>query len=158
VPAGARGRGHIPRHRPPRAFNPLSFRGGGEASAPLLSHRRVSSDRVCAKLQRRSSRQPRYSVIVALRSPIELARSICRLRHDAFIAAVHSCVVIRDCVFGTYRLMTIDRSKALVETWLDSCNNATGLIRDSASSIATETAVSRQDIRQLRRNVTLALS
>jgi len=77
VPAGARGRGHIPRHRPPRAFNPLSFRGGGEASAPLLSHRRVSSDRVRARLQRR---QPRYRVS-RISFPIEraLARDLCLL-------------------------------------------------------------------------------
>jgi len=62
------------------------FRGGGEASASLLSHRRVSSDRVRAKLQRRSSRRPRYRVVLV--SSIELARDLrflLRLRHDAFV-------------------------------------------------------------------------
>lgn len=63
----------------PRALNPLSFRGGGKASA-RLSHRRVSSGCVCTKLHRRSSR--RRAVSLSSSQTETSVRVICRLYRE----------------------------------------------------------------------------
>lgn len=105
----------------PRALNPLSFRGGGEASA-RLSHRRVSSGCVRTKLHRRSSRRRAASLSSPQAEPtgcVRARKSADRTERSHLDVMAHLILRGRDCVpidSGRDAKVTIDRCGYLEES------------------------------------------
>jgi len=161
VPPDARGPGHIPRHRPPTRLVPSTlFRFEVEEKLTArLSHRRVSSGCVRAKLHRRSSRRRAASLdllsgrnrcIRASVNPPIVPRDAPRRHH--YGASTCNSSRSRSRRFGRE---SDNRQIYARRRWPDSRGNATSLIRGCESSNKIDRSGSFffcGDNRQLRRN------